>query len=306
MTYDERPLISDLLSEHSLAIEAVREGILADNIGQDLHNKANNSKLYDEIWILRFILSHKSNVKAATKAALETMKFREERKLNELGDLRHRIKNFGDASEDNSSIEWLSPEHEIYNTHCDKHATLNFMPDTDRGIIEIVNVDMVDMREIAKDMSKESLGEIYLHDNESRFQVLDCVTRRTGRLTKYIKLFDMSGMKLSKISHDYIRKDAAASKVTEDFYPQFLGMICVLNCPGWISVLWKMTRPLFPKRVAEKMDFFPPVPKMGKLKEGSLKPILRYISEENLPKRFGGKNNEWPLPPTGKIFANKD
>ena len=177
MTCDERPLISDLLSEHSLAIEAVREGILADNIGRDLHNKANNSMLYDEIWILRFILSHKSNVKAATKAALETMKFREEKKLNELGDIRHRIKNLGDASEDNSSIEWFSPEHEIYDTFCGEHALFNFMPDKDRGIIEIVNLNMIDMRKIAKDMSKEGLAEVFLHANEAHFQVLDLVTR---------------------------------------------------------------------------------------------------------------------------------
>ena len=61
-------------------------------INRGVYHKGGNSKLYDEIWILRFVLSHKSNVKKATNAALATMKFREEKKLNELGDIHHRIK----------------------------------------------------------------------------------------------------------------------------------------------------------------------------------------------------------------------
>jgi len=57
---------------------------------------------------------------------------------------------------------------------------------------------------------------------------------------------------------------------------------------------------MFPKRVVEKVHFVPSVSKMG-----DLGPILRYISEDNLPERYGGKNKEWPLPAAGEHFAKK-
>ena len=85
--HDERPLIGDLLKKHASKIQSVRKIIESD----PLYKKGNNSTLYDDIWILRFLLSHKNSVKSASKAAVKTMHFRNEHKLNELGDIRHKM-----------------------------------------------------------------------------------------------------------------------------------------------------------------------------------------------------------------------
>lgn len=84
---DHRPLISDLLKTHADKIEEVRN-IIKEEI---LYNKDDNAKRYDDIWILRFVLSHKKNIKSAAKAAIKTMQYREEWKLNEMGDIRHKF-----------------------------------------------------------------------------------------------------------------------------------------------------------------------------------------------------------------------
>ena len=150
-------------------------------------------------------------------------------------------------------------------------------------------------------MDKKTLNRL-TYNNESMFQVVDSVTRSTGRLTKLLRIIDMNNTRLRKISYKYTKQDAAAAKVMEDFYPQLLGMVCAVNCPGWLDHMWNILCPLFPSRVVKKWHFLPSVANMKKSKE-DLKPILRYVSQENLPNTYEGQNNEWPLPVAGEHFA---
>lgn len=79
---DDRPLIKDLLHEHACDLA---------ELGVILEKETSYSKQhYDDNWMLRFLLSHKS-VKKASAAATPTMQFRKERNLNELGDIRHKL-----------------------------------------------------------------------------------------------------------------------------------------------------------------------------------------------------------------------
>jgi len=303
---DERPLISDLLAEHFRTIEAVRDEILADEVGRFLHSKGSNAKRYDEIWILRFVLSHKGNVKSATRAALDTMKFREKKKLNELGDIRYRMVNVGiDPAypEEWKDKEWL-PGQEFFASCCEPNALIMYQPDMSRGVIELIDVGKVDSHAIAKGMC-DAVGDwsnFNLYSNESNFQVLDHVTRTTGRLTKLCRIFDMRNVGWNTVSFDYVRQDSTACKVVEDFYPQHLGMACIVNCPDWLARMWNMGKRMLPKRVAEKVAFLPNMLKAGKTKDG-LKPILRYISIDDLPEKYGGTNNQWPLPNVSKNYV---
>ena len=108
--YDERPLISDLLLKHSKDIENVRNKIK----DEELYRKdtddtaaaaaaATNSRhrRYDDIWILRYVLSHakdNDNFDGAANAAIQTMIFRDEKNLNNV-DLRYRMLNSGDKQD---------------------------------------------------------------------------------------------------------------------------------------------------------------------------------------------------------------
>ena len=119
--------------------------------------------------------------------------------------------------------------------------------------------------------------------------------------------------------------EGVESESLEDYYPQSLGISFVANSPAWLSGVWSVFRSLFPKRVVEKVDFLPPLEKVirarskSRLKSSSmssssngadhlnlLKPILRYISEEHLPVRYGGRNEQWPLPSVGSIYDELD
>ena len=137
--------------------------------------------------------------------------------------------------------------------------------------------------------------EFWVYGNECAFQVLEEVTRRTGRLTKQIKIFDLKNLSLRKMNRTWIMRDASCNKALEDYYPWTLGCIYLANSLSWLSTVWNAFHPFFPKRMVEKMNFLPP---LSKLKKSSnyLKSILGYGALEDLPERYGGLNKEWHLP----------
>mmetsp|Transcript_9686 Transcript_9686/g.16913 ORF Transcript_9686/g.16913 Transcript_9686/m.16913 type:complete len:328 (+) Transcript_9686:68-1051(+) len=283
---DDRPFIKDLLSEHASSIATVRAALQEPD-----YSNLYDPSLYDDIWILRFVLSHKSEVDAATRAAVATMKFRQEYKLNEM-DLRGRIKHLDGVRD----AEYTLPHEEKMVSCASKYAAINTLPDVNRGPIEYVYLDKLDMNKLNEICTQEDLKLFLIHFNESVYQVLDTITRRTGRLTKLVKVCDMNGTSLRKMSRGYLSKDGAASKEIDDFFPQLLGGLLILHAPKWINVIWKFCRPLLPKRVVEKIDFVP----NGKEKiRGSL---ARFVSKDNLLEMYGGDNKEWPPKYLGSHF----
>eukprot|EP00980_Cylindrotheca_fusiformis_P007587 scaffold1580_cov116-Cylindrotheca_fusiformis.AAC.22 len=294
-SHDKRPLIKDLLQKHRDAISSVRDAIIANEAGKAIYEKGKNSQRYDDIWILRYLLSHKGSVKSASRAALNTMLFREEKKMNELGDIRHRLRNHGVPESGSTAHGEPLPGFEKYDRYCHENAAFLTQPDKDRGLLIYCDAGQIDQNESAKGLSEDDIKEYILHANEAIFQVLDDATRRTGRLTKQMNLVDMGNVSLMKMNYTYLKRGAASSKAFQDFYPQLLGTMFIANSPTWLSAVWSALRPFFPKRLVEKFDFLPPMSKM-KANKSKLKHILNYVSEENLPERYGGKNKEWPLP----------
>lgn len=70
----------------------------------------------------------------------------------------------------------------------------------------------------------------------------------------------------------------------EDFYPQLLRVMYILNAPRFVQTMFRFFRPLTPKRFVEKFNFIDPMkyPKDAEL-------LLKHMSQEHLPKRYGGQ-----------------
>merc|ERR1712232_1497858 len=174
-----------------------------------------------------------------------------------------------------------------------EYAALTTLPDDRRGVIMYCFVDKMDMCRLNETLTQEDLKMFYVYTNESIYQVLDDITRKTGRLTKLLKVVDMKGTTMGKMNRAYLSKDAAAAKEIDDYFPQLLGGFLVANSPKWISVIWKSCRPLMPKRVVEKVDFLP------SKRDNVQQRLLKFVSKRNLLERYGGDNNEWPPPAAG-------
>ncbi|MDC0526193.1 hypothetical protein OAO87_04245 [bacterium] len=90
--------------------------------------------------------------------------------------------------------------------------------------------------------------------NEYIFQSLDASTRRTGRLVKYSRIFDASGMSPARVHLGFLRSDAKAQATLQDLYPQQLGTVYVCAMPTFLRVLYEnVIKPLMPQRLQEKV-----------------------------------------------------
>jgi len=336
---DDRPLISDLLLKHSKEIESVRNKIKdeelykKDTAAENDVNDQKHRRRYDDIWILRYVLSHgKDDLEGAAEAAIQTMVFREEKKLNHQDncDLRYRMQNIGD-SHDTKRFKSLSvttavtaaplPGWEKLNDCSSKNTSMMIQPNLDRGPILIVDMSTFNMDLVHEKFTHDELLETNLYTNECIFQVVDEVTRRTGKLTKFCKIIDMDGWQLSKVNRSYIKADAAVSKELENMFPQLVGTVLLVNAPSWISIIWSFAKMFMPQRAISKVDILPAMKKTKKNSSSSssssssstssksqmkqLTPFLKYISAEHLPEKYGGQNKQWPLECFGRIYQKQ-
>jgi hypothetical protein len=263
---DDRPSVKGLIEENRIVIDQVRIELEADPLY--------DAGKHDQLWILRFLLSHKLDKKRALKAAKTALIFRNEHKLDEK-DIR-----FSPVAKNH--------ENEIVRKHqsfCQDGAVRFEVPDKKRGVVGFILYSAIDQHSMVKEMDKAHWLPALGYISEWSFQWVDYVTRTTGRFTKSIRLIDTRGFALSMISYEGLKLDGEAMGVMEDCYPQMLQGIFVCNPPSWIHIPWQICRKILPKRLISKIDFVRP-----DKNEKERKRILKYISEDNLPSIYGGKN----------------
>lgn len=179
---------------------------------------------------------------------------------------------------------------DIYQCLTEEDTIVYTIPDSNRGIMNIWKFRAIDQHKITKTLDEDDFLKMYILFNEWIFQVNDEVTRRTGRLTKILKVVDFEGSNLLwDVNPTYIKRDANMNKQLQDFYPQSLGSLLCVNAPGVFNTLWDFFKPFFPKRVVEKVNLVNP-----QTRPDDLNYFTKYISEEHLPECYGGKLSSIP------------
>ena len=272
--HDVRPAVKDLIAKYRVSIDKVKTML-------EPHPLFDYSKKHDDLWILRFCLSHKNKPKGAAKAAGHTLEFRDKYQLD-TQDIRFQAITKGATD--------LPPALARYMEHCTDDGLQWALPNPQRGVVSILNCGGIDQHALVKNVDEKDWLASFLHLSEWTFQWLDYVTRVTGRLTKSIRLFDIAEVKFSGFSRECNRRDGNTMAAMEDVYPQMLQTLFICRASPWVQVPWRIVRPLMPKRVVEKMDFINP-----DKKESERKRLLEYLDEDHLPVRFGGKYEPWPV-----------
>jgi CRAL/TRIO domain len=269
---DDRPSVTELFEEHRHLIDEV-----AAELGSD---PLFDVSKHDDLWILRFLMSHKKRVKAAVKSAKFTLSFRNDHRLDQ-SDVR--------SQPPRPDVDLVAVQRFL--KHCTDHTFSYFIPDADRGVvIGILQLAGIDQEAVMEHVDESDWLACFLYIMEWSHQCLDYTTRNTGRLTKSIRIIDVTGVTLGKMHHDAMRRFGKIMHLMEDCYPQLLQTMFVCHAPSWVQTPWRTLRPLFPKRVVGKFDFIAP-----HKCESERKRLLKYIALEHLPVRYGGKNEAWPL-----------
>eukprot|EP00545_Synedropsis_sp_CCMP1620_P007905 CAMPEP_0119011352 /NCGR_PEP_ID=MMETSP1176-20130426/5615_1 /TAXON_ID=265551 /ORGANISM="Synedropsis recta cf, Strain CCMP1620" /LENGTH=229 /DNA_ID=CAMNT_0006964163 /DNA_START=129 /DNA_END=815 /DNA_ORIENTATION=+ len=212
-TADDRPVVLDLIEKNKKQIGEIREELKKDPLYIP--------KKHDELWIVRFFLSHKK-VKPAVRAAKYTLQFRKEHNLDAV-DIR------GQCIDKNVPNPTLAK----YLSHCDDDAGTFSIPDKRRSVLHYVRLAGIKQHDLVENLTREEWLPVYLHFTEWSFQWLDYITRTTGRLTKLLRLIDLKGLKMSMLNIENISRDGKAMGAMEDCYPQALHSIKLCNAPAW-------------------------------------------------------------------------
>lgn len=263
--YDDRPAVADLLAENSAEVAALRRALESYPLF-DTH-------VHDELWLLRYILSHKkSGVAAAAAAARHTLEWRRDNRIDELSAALRSV-----------PLDEFPPVKYAHSTHVEPDAVRFVQPNASRGPLALALLPGFNFNKAASSLSQEEYSTMLYCINEWFFLACDRATRETGRLTKSCRLLNCKGFSTSRLNRAHLKMDGAIGKKIEDCYPQLLGSIIILDVSPVVLVLWRAVKYFFPKRFVEKMDMI-----SSSSRTEMRKRVLRYVAFEDLPDEFGG------------------
>ena len=101
-------------------------------------------------------------------------------------------------------------------------TVVHALPDPHRGIVSFIELAGMDQLGLYTSHTPEQFLDGHIAFTEWNYQLLDSITRRTGRLTKCTRLMDLTGLSFAKMHRGHVQRDAANSHYTEDYYPQLL------------------------------------------------------------------------------------
>jgi hypothetical protein len=245
--HDDRPSVKDLIEENREHIDKIKA-----EIAEDSHY---NPTKHDDLWLLRFLLSHKKKLTPSVKAARTTLAFRHEHRLD-AEDLR-------DYPMDRTTVKCppgsiILEDLKAFMRNVAENLITYGIPDPRRGVVGYLCLGGVDQNLLVEHLDEKAWLGAMCFLSEWTHQWLDYITRTTGRLTKTVRLLDTEFYKISNFSREGSRRDGVVANQMEDCYPQLLEKIFLCNPPVWAQVPWRVMRPFLPKRVVTKIDFISP------------------------------------------------
>ncbi|KAJ3365478.1 cytosolic factor, phosphatidylinositol/phosphatidylcholine transfer protein [Allomyces javanicus] len=92
-------------------------------------------------------------------------------------------------------------------------------------------------------------------------------------------ILDLAGVSLMSFSQvaSFVKQ---VSKIGQDYYPEMLGTMFIVNAPMLFSSVWSLIKPFLDEVTVKKIHI---------LGSGFKKSVLEYVDEDVLPKRLGGK-----------------
>jgi hypothetical protein len=184
---DEREAVKALIAQHKDKIEKVREGLKEDPLY--------DATKHDDLWILRFVISHKKT-KPCLKAAKLTLQFRQKYNLDE-----EDIRNKAPHKVTSGNV------YEYWQKRCNGDAIVTTHPSAKRGIIMFLQFGHFNTN-AAAELTEDVWDEAFVYTSEFVHQWLDYVTRTTGLLTKSVRFIDMRGTTMKHFDRKSSQMDA--------------------------------------------------------------------------------------------------
>jgi hypothetical protein len=270
--------VDELLKQHAVPIAELQKKLAAVlSVDKDQ---------YDEIFLLRYVLSHRAGGKADLEKAedciRQTIEWRKKEK----------------AKIDESAKTGFGPNHDIairFNTV--GHA--GNLPGGGEPVY-VVRTGYCDLPGLMNTLTHEQVVDWLHYTKEKVWRDCDTRTRKTRRLTKEISVIDMENFSLFGGDKRFYKCLGDASKLSAVYYPQLLGKTVMINTPSFFRMLYNTFSIFMPKSALEKQTLCPA--KNTSKEDISACPFMkRFNGIGSVPAFLGGT---LPCPPS--LVARED
>lgn len=221
---------------------------------------------YDDIWALRFCLSHEDDAEALSHARRTLAWRKEHAEMLELAGKGEKVKKF-------ASIE--------------KFVAADYHGEDKRGNpVYCIRAGVSNPPAMMDANTKDEVLAFMMYRKELGFRICDEKTRKTRKLHKLITVNDLNHVSLMAGTEKRFQKVLGeSSKLSETLYPQLLDRAVLVNVPYIFSVIWSMVRGLISAKTRAKVAICP-----GDTLKGDVSkcPFAKMINMETIPTFMGG------------------
>ena len=253
--------LDSLFHKHGERVRVLLQALRGDG------HAVGDSTPYDDIWALRFVLSHPEDAEAARNAA-ETLRWRAENKEMLAAAARgERLKRF-------ESIEPL--------------VVAQYHGETSTGApLYIIRAGISNTVALTNAHTHEEVVEFMMYRKELGFLLCDAMTRKTRKLTKLVTVNDLSHVSLlAGTDKRFTAVLGAASKLSETLYPQLLDRAVLINAPYIFGAIWSIIKGMVSTKTRAKVALCG----TSDTRKGDISkcPFAKLINLHTVPSFLGG------------------
>ncbi|CEM11680.1 unnamed protein product [Vitrella brassicaformis CCMP3155] len=151
--------------------------------------------------------------------------------------------------------------------------------------IYVERIGSIDVASLLENCNFERLLEYWVQDYEKLLEVRfpACSVKSGKRISQSLTVLDLSGLGLRHFGTQTRTIVKKLTGVCQDYYPESLGNMIIVNTPTVFNVIWQFVKPLLDEKTVKKIQL------CGDIK--SFKPILsQFADDDQLPDFLGGTN----------------
>ena len=220
-----------------------------------------NFEIYDDLYLLRFLRARKFDLPKTKLMFTNFLKWRETEKVDDIRE------NFG--FEEMFQVKPLYP-HSYHKT------------DKQGRPIYIELLSKIDMDKLLKATTEERLKKYYVREYERlmKYRFPACSSVMKKPIEQSLTILDLEGIGISHLVGKTKAFLQIASSVGQDYYPEMLGTMMLLNTSFLFNAVWAIAKAFIDEKTRKKIHM------LGYKYKSKL---LELVDPQNLPNIIGGE-----------------
>jgi len=218
---------------------------------------------YDDAYLLRFLRARKFDLEKTTEMWKNYISWRKTKKVDEIA--------HADFPELDEAKQFYP--HSWFRT--DKLGRPMFIERPGKVVLDKLN----------KVMSNERLEDHFIHDYERLMNDIfpACSKAKGETVSTTCYIMDLKGVSAKMMSPKIFELLKIASRIGQDYYPEILGTMYIVNVPFFFHGCWTLIKGFLDEKTRKKIHL---------LGSNYKKELLECVDEKDLPDFLGGKLTE--------------